>query len=118
VPATIEGTIIGRGIPGLFFSEDLVLQDSTGFIILDYRQPLRILEFFFGWVKAESLIGKRGKATGWYRRSPRPYFEMRQLVLEDGERVTSYVYPLGQLLIYAAVLFGAFLLALEFLALL
>ena len=118
VPATIEGTIIGRGIPGLFFSEDLVLQDSTGFIILDYRQPLRILEFFFGWVKAESLIGKRGKATGWYRRSPRPYFEMRQLVLEDGERVTSYVYPLGQLLIYAAVLFGALLLALEFLALL
>ncbi len=28
VPARLKGTIIGRGIPGLFYSEDLVLQDD------------------------------------------------------------------------------------------
>jgi heat shock protein HtpX len=109
IPGTIEGKIIGRGVPGLFYSEDLVLQDDTGFIILDYRQPLRIFEFLFGWLKAEKLIGQRGKAAGWYRRGPRPYFEMRHLVLESGEKVTSYIYPLTQFFVYAGLVIGILL---------
>jgi heat shock protein HtpX len=115
IPSTIEGKIIGRGIPGLFYSEDLVLQDESGFIVLDYRQPLRLLEFFFGWVKAESLIGQEGKATGWYRRSPKPYFEMRKLILKNGETVTSYVYPVAQFFVYAGMVSGVLLLALDLL---
>jgi heat shock protein HtpX len=110
IPCTIEGEIIGRGIPGLFYSEDLVLQDKNGFIVVDYRQPLRFLEFLFGWVKAESLIGQRGKAVGWYRRSPRPYFEMRRLVLDSGETVTSYSYPVTQFFVYAGMVVGVLLL--------
>jgi heat shock protein HtpX len=111
IPCTIEGQIIGRGVPGLFYSEDLVLQDDSGFIVVDYRQPFRFLEFLFGWVKAGQLVGQRGKVMGWYRRSPSPYLEMRRLVLENGETVTSYVYPLGQFLIYAGMVLGALLLA-------
>ena len=113
IPCTIEGRIIGRGVPGLFYSEDLVLQDDTGFIVVDYRQPLRFLDFLFGWIKAESLIGQRGKAVGWYRRSPIPYFEMRKLTLESGETVTSYSYPVGQFLVYAGMALGLALLALQ-----
>jgi heat shock protein HtpX len=112
IPCTIEGKIIGRGVPGLFYSEDLVLQDDTGFIVLDYRQPIRIFEFLFGWLKAESLIGQRGKAMGWYRRAPKPYFEMRRLALESGENVTSYVYPVTQFFVYAGIVIGIFLIAL------
>jgi len=110
IPCTVEGRIIGRGIPGLFYSEDLVLQDESGFIVLDYRQPLRFLEFLFGWIKADSIIGESGKAVGWYRRSPKPYFEMRKLILDDGETVTSYVYPLAQFFVYAGMVVGALLL--------
>jgi heat shock protein HtpX len=106
VPGTVGGRIIGRGVPGLFYSEDLVMQDDTGFIILDYRQPLRILEFLFGWVKAEKLIGQSGTAVGWYRRSPRPYFEMRKLTLENGTSVTSYFYPFTQALVYLTLAIG------------
>lgn len=113
IPGTIEGQIIGRGVPGLFYSEDLVLQDDTGFIVVDYRQPLRFLEFLFGWVKAGQLIGQRGKVMGWYRRSPNPYFEMRKLVLENGETVTSYSYPVTQFFVYAGMSLGAILLALQ-----
>jgi heat shock protein HtpX len=113
IPCTIEGRIIGRGVPGLFYSEDLVLQDDTGFIVVDYRQPLRFLDFLFGWIKAESLIGQRGKAMGWYRRSPVPYFEMRKLTLENGETVTSYSYPVGQFLVYVGIALGLVLLALQ-----
>lgn len=114
IPCSLQGEIIGRGIPGLFYSEDLVMQDQGGFIVLDYRQPIRFLEFLFGWVKAESLIGKRGVAKGWYRRSPRPYFELRRLELDNGERVTSYSYPVTQFFVYVTILLGAALLALNF----
>jgi len=72
-----------------------VLQDNTGYITIDYRQPLGILDFLFGWLKADKLVGRRGKAFGWYRRALRPYFEMRWLVMEDGEKITSYTYPLA-----------------------
>lgn len=109
IPGTIKGKIIGRGVPGLFYSEDLVLQDETGFIILDYRQPIRIFEFLFGWMKAEKLIGMRGEAIGWYRRAPRPYFEMLELRLENGEVVKSYFYPFTQFFIYAGLVLGVIL---------
>lgn len=114
IPCTVEGTVIGRGIPGLFFSEDLVLQDESGFIVVDYRQPLRFLEFLFGWLKAQDLVGQKGKAMGWYRRSPRPYLEMRRLVLDGGKTVTSYVYPVTQFLVYAGMVLSAVLLVLHF----
>jgi heat shock protein HtpX len=113
IPCTIEGKIIGRGVPGLFYSDDLVLQDDTGYIVADYRQPLRIFEFLFGWIKAEKLIGQRGVAWGWYRRSPRPYFELREMVLESGEKVTSFSYPVTQFFVYAGMVVGAVLLALQ-----
>jgi heat shock protein HtpX len=109
IPCTLKGRIIGRGVPGLFYSDDLVMQDQTGFIIVDYRQPLRIFEFLFGWLKAEKLIGMQGEVVGWYRRAPRPYFEMRKLRLENGEVVTSYFYPFSQFFIYAGLVLGVIL---------
>ena len=84
VPVTLRGKIIGRGIPGLYWSEDLVLQDDTGFMVMDYRQPLGILESLFGLFRAESFIGQQVTARGWYRRFPRPYLELWQVELPDG----------------------------------
>lgn len=114
IACQLEGEIIGRGVPGLFFSEDLVLQDNTGYITIDYRQPLGILDILFGWLKADKLVGRRGTAFGWYRRALRPYFEMRWLVMEDGEKIASYTYPLTQFFVYAGMLAGVILLAVEF----
>ena len=106
IPCTVRGTIIGRGIPGLFYSEDLVMQDETGYIVADYRQPLGIFEFLFGWLKAQQMVGLTGQAMGWYRRSPRPYLELRKLVLDDGKVVTSYNYPVTQFFVYAGMVLG------------
>ena len=47
VPARMRGTIIGRGVPGLIWSEDFVMRDSTGILFLDYRQPLQHLGVAF-----------------------------------------------------------------------
>ncbi len=84
VPATLKGEIIGRGIPGLFLSEDMVLEDETGFIVIDYKQPLSIANMLFGLVVTERMIGRSVVAEGWYRRAPTPHLEMYHL-RSDGE---------------------------------
>ncbi len=92
IPVSLKGKIIGRGIPGLVYSADLVLQDETGFIFLDYRQPLRIIEFLFGIFRTPGIIGRDVVIEGWYRRAPLPYVEMRSLSY-DKTTHRCYVYP-------------------------
>jgi Zn-dependent protease with chaperone function len=95
VPCSIRGTIIGRGIPGLYWSEDLVLRDKTGFIRLDYRQPIRLFEFLFGLFRAEQFIGQEVTVEGWYRRWPAPYVELWKLRDMQGGVQTSYNWAVG-----------------------
>ncbi len=90
LPAILQGTIIGRGIPGLYWSEDLVIQDQSGFMVMDYRQPLGILEFLFGLFRAEKFIGQNVTVEGWYRRFPIPYLEIFKVYLPNGEVHTSH----------------------------
>ncbi|MGI5817840.1 MAG: zinc metalloprotease HtpX [Armatimonadota bacterium] len=90
VPVRLEGQIIGRGIPGLYWGDDLVLQDRSGFMLLQYRQPLRVLEFLFGLFRAEGFIGQRVVAEGWYRRAPVPYLELWKVHLPNGDTHTSH----------------------------
>lgn len=92
IPAVLKGKIIGRGMPGLRWSEDLVIQDETGFITLDYRQPLGFMEFIFGWLRASNFIGREAVVRGWFRRGPGPYLEMSQATFDDGETVNCYYY--------------------------
>ena len=57
----------------------LTLIDASGFIFLDYRQPFRLMELWFGLARAGGLVGSEVTATGWYRRAPMPFFELRTL---------------------------------------
>ncbi len=75
----VTGTVIGRGVPGLIWSEDFVLRDESGIIFLDYRQPLPLWDFFFGLLKAGSYTGVRVEVHGWYRRAPVPYVEIASI---------------------------------------
>jgi hypothetical protein len=92
IPVELEGQIIGRGVPGLFWSKDLVMQDDTGFITAIYRQPFSILETLFGLFSAQKLVGKKGVFRGWYRRGPVPYFELKEVRFEDGGSANCYYY--------------------------
>jgi len=93
IPVEVEGEIIGRGVPGIFWSKDLVLQDDTGFITLIYRQPFSILETLFGIFGANKLIGRKGKIKGWYRRGPAPYIELREGLFEYGAGILCLYQP-------------------------
>lgn len=87
VPCKVKGKIIGKGVPGLIWSEDFVLQDKTGIIFLDFRQPLAIWNFLFGLLKAGTYIGSDVTITGWYRRSPVPYIEIKSI--DTGTKVSN-----------------------------
>ena len=87
VACTVKGKIIGRGVPGLIWSEDFVMQDETGIIFLDYRQPLALWNFFFGLFQGAKFQQEPVTVTGWYRRAPTPYVEMRSLTVQGKTRV-------------------------------
>jgi len=84
VPTTLTGEIIGKGVPGLVWSEDFVMRDRTGILFLDYRQPLPFWDFFFGLLKAGKYQGKEVRVTGWFRRAPVPYLEIYKIETVDG----------------------------------
>lgn len=83
VPAELKGKILGKGVPGYILSEDLTLDDGTGYIFMDYEQPLAIFNWIFG-LRNDRYIGSEVVARGWFRRAPVPYFELYQMETFDG----------------------------------
>ena len=112
VLCTIKGKIIGRGVPGLIWSEDFVLQDNTGIMFLDYRQPLGIWNFLFGLLRAKQYQGEDVKITGWYRRAPIPYIEIKSLETSSGKS-NCYVFNVKIACGVILTLIGAVLLVLH-----
>ncbi len=92
VPCRIKGVIIGRGIPGLVWSEDFVLRDDTGIIFLDYRQPLPFWDTFFGMFKRAEYDNQVAEVTGWYRRSPAPRIEIESIKVPGQKERKCYTY--------------------------
>ncbi|TBR23782.1 hypothetical protein EPO15_05270, partial [bacterium] len=112
VPVSLKGTVIGRGSPGYVLGEDLVVQDATGFVVLDYEQPLRVFDFLFAVTRAKQLIGQEVEVEGWYRRAPVPYVQVRRIRWAGGESVCRTLEArwvmAGLLLVAAAWGFAAF----------
>jgi hypothetical protein len=112
VPCEIKGKIIGRGVPGLIWSEDFVLQDDTGIIFLDYRQPLGIWNFLFGLLRAKRYQGEEVKIIGWYRRAPVPYIEIKSMETSTGKS-DCYVFKVKIVVGIVLTLLGVILLVLH-----
>jgi len=93
IPCKLEGNIIGRGNPGCIFNEDFIIKDKTGIIFLDYNQPLTIVNKIFALFKSKEYFDKTVKVTGWYRRSPVPYVEIKTMEI-DGKVKKIFTYPL------------------------
>lgn len=80
----IQGEILGRGVPGAFWSPDLVVKDDTGMLFVLYRQSIPFARFLFAVTAAEDLTGALVTIEGWFRRGMRPYVEMSRLTTADG----------------------------------
>ena len=87
-----RGRIVGRDTPGYLFASDLVLQDDSGIVALDYRQPIPFANALFGFAKAKSFVGEDVVVRGWYRRTPEPVIELRDLRTAAGRMVRPYLW--------------------------
>lgn len=108
IPCTLEGNIIGRGNPGCILNEDFVIKDETGIILLDYNQPLNVINKIFALFKSESYFDKNVKVTGWYRRSPVPYVELLSMEV-DGKVKKIHTYKVAIILRAIVIAIGLFL---------
>lgn len=106
IPVRLHGKVIGRGIPGYVFSEDLVLQDSSGLIFLDYQQPIDLFTRLFGIFRAGKYISKEVVLEGWYRRGPFPYVEIYRIATRD-QKLRSKSYTLFVKRFFALLLMGS-----------
>ena len=90
IPAFLEGKIVGRGIPGYVFSEDMFFQDNTGLMYVDYRFGIGIVDLIFSLRTVKRLIGQNVRIKGWYRRGPSPYIQVDTIWSESGKRHRNY----------------------------
>jgi hypothetical protein len=90
LPVEVRGRVVGRGTPGYVLSPDLVVQDESGFVPVLYLQPWPFARSLFGLLRAPDLIDVDVVVRGWYRRSPAPVLELREMVPADGERVRGF----------------------------
>ena len=79
LPVEARGRLIGRGAPGSTLT-DLALEDASVFV------PLRSLSLR----RARTVVGREVTARGWYRRTPNPVIDLRELVAADGQPVRTW----------------------------
>jgi hypothetical protein len=90
MPVEVRGWVIGRGTPGYLLSPDLVIQDRSGFVPLLYRQPIPFARAMFGLTGVKKYLGQEVTATGWFRRTPGPVVELRELHAAGDQHVRTW----------------------------
>lgn len=76
----LTGKILGRGVPGAFWSADLVLQDASGIIFILNRQSIPFARLLFALGPAQKFEGQQVVLEGFYRRGIKPYVELTRLI--------------------------------------
>jgi len=86
----VDGRVIGRGEAGAYFSEDLMFEDSTGIIYLDYSSKIGFIgNLFFALSKIKRILGKSVSAEGWFFRGNSQMISLKNL-RTDSLEVKSY----------------------------
>lgn len=106
VPAIVEGKIVGRGVPGYYFSEDMYFQDDTGLMYVDYRYGISIIDFIHSMKRIRRMVGQRVRIKGWYRRGPSPYIQVDTIETEQGRRYRNYAKHLRYFWVVLAFIIG------------
>ncbi|PID30677.1 hypothetical protein CSA80_04560 [Candidatus Saccharibacteria bacterium] len=76
----LQGAAVGRGMPGYVFGEDMMYQDKTGLIFMDYHSAFSLFgNLFFALKKVKKLLGQASIATGWFYRSISSSLVLRRL---------------------------------------
>jgi len=96
LPVMIQGVFTGRLSAGMPWADDYVLQDESGFVACVLHQPLKFLEFIWGWMYSQRFVGREVLVYGWYRRFGAPFIEISHFeVVGTKEIVRSYYCPVA-----------------------
>ncbi len=106
IPVEVRGHVTGRGVPGYVLSPDVVVQDDSGFVPVLYQQPWPFARSIFGLLRVPDLIEQEVVVRGWYRRTPAPVLELRELVPAQGRRVRGFVWVVAYALSVLLALVG------------
>ncbi len=85
-PICVEGTLIGRGIAGYMFSEDLMIRDETGVAIVDYQALFPLWNWYFAWRRVPEILGQEAIVWGWYYRTPYPVIKVWRMWVPNRNR--------------------------------
>jgi Zn-dependent protease with chaperone function len=84
-PAQLTGKAIGRANPGFIAGEDVVYQDQTGLLTVDFRSMLGFIgDLFAGWKRVPKHLNQQGQVQGWFRRGMGGYVVMKELTSTAG----------------------------------
>ena len=88
--SSLRGEAIGRGVPGYIFSEDIMYQDPTGLIFLDYSSKFGFIgNWFFALTKVTKLFSIQSTASGWFYRNIGSHMKLQHIKTEQ-ETVRSH----------------------------
>lgn len=86
----LEWDVIGKWVPGFIFTEDMMLQDKTGLIYVDYQAPIPLIwNIYFALSKLEKMIWKHITASWWFFRWTSSMFIPNLITYDDG-KIKSY----------------------------
>ena len=84
-PVRLDGKAIGRVNPGFIAGEDVIFQDQTGLMAVDFRSMLGLIgNLFAGWKRVPKHLDQQGEATGWFRRGMGGYLILHELKTTAG----------------------------------
>ncbi len=89
-PVALSGQVIGRGVPGFIFGEDMMYQDSTGLVFLNYSSAFGFIgNIIFALKKIKTLFGVPSRAAGWFYRGIGSMISLKYIQTEQ-EKVRSH----------------------------
>ncbi len=91
-PVVIEGTVIGRAAAGGKLTEDVMIEDRQGgLMVVNYESPLAGLgNWWFATRRVGRLMQQQVRVVGWFRRSVSQLIDLKSMRTQAGEVVNSW----------------------------
>jgi hypothetical protein len=91
-PVVLEGTVIGRAAAGGKLTEDVMIEDRQGgLMMINYESPLGGLgNWWFAVRRVGKLMQQQVRVLGWFRRGVSQQVDLKAMNTQSGEVVKSW----------------------------
>jgi hypothetical protein len=91
-PVVLEGTVIGRAAAGSKLSEDVMIEDRQGgLMVINYESPLGGLgNWWFATRRVGKLMQQQVRVVGWFRRGVSQLVDLKTMRTQGGDLVNSW----------------------------